>query len=1507
MQNDLAELQRWWPAYVKNDGIGGLSVDPVLFRTNFGPRTGQEDGGLNDESNTAGIRIEAISDDGTQPTPTAPTIVISGAGTLAAKATINHGAGTKTVVRFIAPSAEMMAGLSSELVRTRALMGKVTLATETTGPFPVMMTVQEFAEMIDTYRNVGQLDSDKKAWLPHGIVGAGISPTTGGAVTANPPLDNDPRESSNVNFSATSPYRATVFMPMLLDMNQLDRRIVGADNSIGTQFDPLANTGGYKTGVIDGITRYDAQPDGVDAATIRYKTLGHSGDHLPAEIGAFQGSRGDSSTQHYNTPDISPDSSAAIGPKYRMRMALAMFLKNGTYAIADGGVIIPYTYDPERVVGGKDTSTMLSLWDGLNGKGEPIDTTLNNQNRACSAQIWPLYDFVQGPIAPAAQSSNFDYSVVNGEHAEWPKLAATFHAAAVATGDNDVPYSQPRFRLIRNNPINIKVEYASRVGNFLTIWCNSALNSTTTPSLSFGQGMPFFLQGLGGLLGTGAGSAEKVWPAAIAGTSFSAARDHNGWWICNSYLMQTYNRVDIVAGSTGTFTGFQLIVRINSSDALSGAGNVAPYLTGSGFVCQGLQGGYEDDDSPYPIAALRAADVWTGKKGAGIGFCAGVGTPATTTFSQSGHDAQSPGRQTSGPRANPDSITGVYSSGVKYAPRSLSIVSADDTRFALSPTIDASGGGVLRIPAGQGLEYARRYYSVSDTTTINPYLEKDDVKTLFANGFSVSSRWFSKGIYSPIWSYIENAQGRHSWDNIKPLGWTYGRNRPWPAHERTGTRLAYTPNLQSGATNAENGWTSAAVVGNRVLAGEETTKYGLSENACSPVWLDMEIRAFIPNRTNRMVRIEFDTGATHPVFGRHASLFDSLEPEAGRGYIPLYDESGAVQDRTTDSSSAIIPTTTYTSNRSVVWFWGNANYFASGWDSTREWPFGQITANGGFGSLANGYGTGGGFAFDEGMNTIRTVFTESGMTLVANGANKGTDTNSIGPVWGMTIECGDAGGASDGTTVDANGTELRGDGPTFSKSQADLQIDTLAMRQIPSPAMLPFTVDTITQTVTGTISTYTSLTVEADNISTTKGMNITATLMTPSGVSPEAEGTAVIAGYSNVELSFAGGIGSMDLSGLPASVVASGFVIRWNFYIPSSADTSNHPINWNAIPIIRSWTLEYDIKPTADLSVIGNTYNGDISTPIVTKVGHIISFRGTGTTIDPDRLISQFKFDFGDGTSTAWIDAADKTLQSTSFDTAHSYLDTGTFSAVCYTKDDRGNESASSNVISVEVANVPPVAVLRAVPSLVRAGQPVTLDGSGSYDINPTGSVSAWLFTAGDGSGTVGSGASSIQHTYAAGGEYRATLYVTDNSSPAGVSQTASTIIKVLPATLVVPLVLNTKPRSFTRSRSALMTQTPVLDAIYPEVTDMGQRNDEFVLQGSFLKSTANADIAFMEELLLSGALVETVWEAVNFQGTPTGKTFVGRLLQFDYQREGGAHGETPYSATFVREAGLGV
>jgi hypothetical protein len=87
LKNGLVELQRWWPAFVKNDGVGGLTVDPMLYSTGFGPNTKSDEGGLNSENDTPGVRVEAINDDGTvakgDDNSEVFTVTISGAGTFA--------------------------------------------------------------------------------------------------------------------------------------------------------------------------------------------------------------------------------------------------------------------------------------------------------------------------------------------------------------------------------------------------------------------------------------------------------------------------------------------------------------------------------------------------------------------------------------------------------------------------------------------------------------------------------------------------------------------------------------------------------------------------------------------------------------------------------------------------------------------------------------------------------------------------------------------------------------------------------------------------------------------------------------------------------------------------------------------------------------------------------------------------------------------------------------------------------------------------------------------------------------------------------------------------------------------------------------------------------------------------------------------------------------------------------------------------------------------------------
>ena len=498
--------------------------------------------------------------------------------------------------------------------------------------------------------------------------------------------------------------------------------------------------------------------------------------------------------------------------------------------------------------------------------------------------------------------------------------------------------------------------------------------------------------------------------------------------------------------------------------------------------------------------------------------------------------------------------------------------------------------------------------------------------------------------------------------------------------------------------------------------------------------------------------------------------------------------------------------------------------------------------------------------------------------------------------------------------LDSRGEITRLTNPTLQKSNQDLQIDSMTLRHLPTPAMLPFTVDTVKQQPSTTVAKYNNLYVSADNIDTTKGMNIRVTLLEPPTVATiDQEASTVITGFDDVALDFVGGQGILSLADLPSSAITNGFVIRFLFSIPSTEETALHPIDWSAIPIIRSWELDYDEKPTVDVAVITNSYDGTTATSVgssdtsfTTKVGHIITYRVTGATTDTSKTITQFKVEYGDGTDSGWVDVTTPATSITQ-DISHVYATTGgTKTVKAYVKDSAGNESVASDPsITYTITNAAPVAVLKAIPSMVRAGQAIRLDGTSSYSINTSATLSTYTFAFGDGSSNAASSTAYNDHTYADAGEYQATLTVTDSNGTT--SATAKVIVKVLPATLIVPLTLNTRPSAFSRRRSASLTQTPVLDAIYPEVTDSGQRGDEFELSGLFLKATENTDIEFMEELLHSGALVEFEWEAVNYSGTETGKTFVGRMISFDYERTGGNTGQTPYTAVFVREAGLGV
>ena len=1716
VKNDLAELQRWWPVNIRDDGTLGITVDPVLFKTDFGTQIMNRTDG---EAEVAGVRVEAINDDGTSLAGTEPTITISGSGTFSPVCTVNHTDGTTTKFMLVAPSLKITSGpvsngvwtdinatgtdgltmLSGAGDGTGVNAGKVHLPmnlsesgkTNRDGPYPIFMTVQEFVEMIDTYRHVGNVDSDKPAWIPHRQEPQTVDYEM--SSPAFPDITADPRTPvvGTDAFPTTSPYRATVFMPMMLDNNQMAIQ-AGGSTLWGTAGGSMTAGQWNK----NGITRYNQSP--LISPLVVYKRVGTSGDHQEnLNISLTQ-------DEDLNRAAIytSSDTTESPSPKYRMAMALACFLKDGTYSLNDG-VLIPYSYDASRDIGGVNTNTLYTTWDGLKGYGDFVTT---EEWQKTSAGVYPLFDFVQGPITPRAQGSN------------WTQAVLSDHIQANAPLRYEVP---PNAKESPVTGIEMAVGVVdgagtqadpNRTNTYLKVTVLaeatfSASGATDPQHVPFTIGDSFYLKGVTGELGTeGTVSNGKIWP-----TRYSSRRklllgddlDCNGWWKVSkvttipvgSDSAVTYwcilnpkwdlpavtayvpSDAKILAGRTGgpeykyNTKFFDYVM----SDA-SNSHTIASIEDGMGATWNDYQ--ITDPNAPdnFQTEPPVSNQSWPALSKIGTGYQAGMNQGDNNVPPASSSNDTYPARPTLGQVGFKDTF-GKYLP-TRIIPRGIAIQTiGTDYVKGIDPDI-SKGNGSLRIPSPLGHDLSTRYNNVSVRGAISVseagnLSETDALVNIGQSSWRVRTdmplepeqkglfdrdKWAWRGVSTPLWSFMDSETGNHAWDYIKPTGvtgiWTHGRNRPWPAHERMGTRLSMSPSLLPTGVGSDAGW---------VNGGIETNNMGMSEIGCSPIHLDIELGLFIPNKSNRMSIIEFDMNDADSELGRHHMIYGTNNRDKGFGFQPLWNgnEAGTYQIDSIymdASGSALVPqppltgttlatvrdaidrtlaavsggnvafsnfafksgsanqpqkdtATTEpfpkggTANRPAIWFSGAAPHFTTPVDSVAIWQGTEgfaLPAQGGFGRMGTGFGQGASFTYNEGFNTVRSTFTDGGMSLSFNGIAVGTDESAAEPVWAFQIKSCAVSASRDrrpywlkmGSTTmpveysllsneepvvvgknvtnihddpfavyrtgtdrsyfhqpavetllglmdtyfpeqfpeglsrgkDSAGYLLAPDNPMIQTSNVDLQVDSMTLRHIPTPAMLPFTVDTIAQRapdgVSGyiTLARYTQLVIEAENIEPDKRNFITVSLFNPpSSTTIAKEATSPITGFQDLDPEFLGGVGAVDLTGLPSNIRETGFVVRFNFYVPDTTYPELHPIDWRKTPIIRSYRVFYDHRPTADATIVGNTYDGSTATTVGlpfgsspvgfnSKVGHIVSLKMAGTTTDPDRKIAKLRAFWGDGTDTDWIDIVTP-ASTVDYDVSHVYSTRPSspfkYDIIVYAMDDAGNISFPSVTVQALINAAEPVAILRAVPSMVRAGQVIRMDGSDSYTIDTDTTLSAYTWTFGDGSSQVVGSTVNQDHTYAIAGEYMATLIVTDSIGT--VSPSAKAVVKVLPATLVVPLTLSTKPTSFTRTRSANLASTPILDAVYPEVSDMGTRGDVFSLSGMFLQATQETDIAFMEELLLSGALVEFEYRAVNFVGTADSKTFTGRMTSFDYNRQGGSNDRTPYSATFIREAGLGA
>jgi PKD repeat protein len=165
----------------------------------------------------------------------------------------------------------------------------------------------------------------------------------------------------------------------------------------------------------------------------------------------------------------------------------------------------------------------------------------------------------------------------------------------------------------------------------------------------------------------------------------------------------------------------------------------------------------------------------------------------------------------------------------------------------------------------------------------------------------------------------------------------------------------------------------------------------------------------------------------------------------------------------------------------------------------------------------------------------------------------------------------------------------------------------------------------------------------------------------------------------------------------------------------------------------------------------------------VTTPGTQLSFDGTASTPGAGGTISDYKWNFGDGTTDApGTTATDDPGTTATDDTgttasdSHTYTTAGVYTVTLTTTDDLGVSISATSTVTVDA---PPMASFTMSSNSPTPGSSVNFDAGGSSDAVGTITTYAWNF--GDGSTGTGSDPS---HAFAAGGTYAVALTVTNDA-----------------------------------------------------------------------------------------------------------------------------------------------
>jgi len=170
-----------------------------------------------------------------------------------------------------------------------------------------------------------------------------------------------------------------------------------------------------------------------------------------------------------------------------------------------------------------------------------------------------------------------------------------------------------------------------------------------------------------------------------------------------------------------------------------------------------------------------------------------------------------------------------------------------------------------------------------------------------------------------------------------------------------------------------------------------------------------------------------------------------------------------------------------------------------------------------------------------------------------------------------------------------------------------------------------------------------------------------------------------------------------------------------------------------------------------------------IQAPLTAEVNTTVSFDGTAS-FDPDGVINQYAWDFGDGNTASGAQ------------TINTYTAAGVYTVTLTVTDSDNLSDTTFRDITIGATMVP--VADPGGPYTVTEGQPLTLDGSQSTHVSP---ITNYIWDFGDGTPVENYAVPTVSHTYSAPGAYTVTLAVQDASNITGVASTIVVVEAVVP------------------------------------------------------------------------------------------------------------------------------